>query len=152
MNELDDQLRQLVERYMTAYFVLFKNLNTQMAEVIQEDATIEQYQIIAYIATHENGTSTELAEVFSVGKSSITAIITRLVDKGLIERTRDVQDRRVVYLSLTEHGRMIYSKMQESIIDMMSSYMIHFTKEDIDGFIQPFEKMAKLVEEGNRSK
>lgn len=152
MNELDDQLRQLVERYMTAYFVLFKNLNTQMAEVIQEDATIEQYQIIAYIATHENGTSTELAEVFSVGKSSITAIITRLVDKGLIERTRDVQDRRVVYLSLTEHGRMMYSKMQGSIIDMMSSYMVHFTKEDIDGFIQPFEKMAKLVEEGNRSK
>ncbi|NWL88981.1 MULTISPECIES: MarR family winged helix-turn-helix transcriptional regulator [unclassified Paenibacillus] len=148
MNESDYQLRQLVERYMAAYFVLFKKLNVQIGEVIQDDATLDQYQIIDYIATHENGTSTELAEAFSVGKSSITAIITRLVDKGIVERTRDVQDRRVVYLSLTEHGRMIYSKMQGSIMDMLSAYVAHFSAEEIDGFIRPFEKLAKLVEEG----
>ncbi|AZS16165.1 MarR family winged helix-turn-helix transcriptional regulator [Paenibacillus lutimineralis] len=149
MNELDRKSWQLVERYMAAYFILFKRLNAQIDEVIQDDATLDQYQIIAYIATHENGTSTELAEAFSVGKSSITAIITRLVDRGIVERTRDVQDRRVVYLSLTERGRTIFSKMQGSIMDMLSSYMVHFTKEEIEGFIRPFEKLAKLVEEGN---
>jgi len=149
MNEMDYELRQLVERYMAAYFVLFKKLNVQIREVIQDEATLDQYQIIDYIATHDNGTSTELADAFSVGKSSITAIITRLVDRGIIERTRDNQDRRVVYLSLTERGRMIYSKMQGSIMGMLSTYMGHFTKDEIDSFIKPFEKLAKLVEEGN---
>ncbi|WMT39233.1 MarR family winged helix-turn-helix transcriptional regulator [Paenibacillus sp. D2_2] len=149
MDELDQMPRQLIERYMAAFFVLSKRLNAQINEVIQDNATLDQYQIIDYIATHDEVTSTMLAEASSVGKSSITAITTRLVDRGVLQRIGDVNDRRVIYLSLTEHGRTVYSNTQRMIMDMISTYLIHFTKEEIDGFIKPFEKLARLVEEGS---
>lgn len=46
-----------------------------------------------------------LASWMGIGMSSATSLMDRLVDKGLVERTSDPQDRRVVTCSLTPRGR-----------------------------------------------
>lgn len=46
----------------------------------------------------------DLATALGVGTSSATHIIDRLVDKGLVQRSDDPADRRLVLCSLTEAG------------------------------------------------
>lgn len=48
---------------------------------------------------------TELAAHERVSQPAMTQLITRLQRSGLVERTTDPQDRRVVRISLTEAGR-----------------------------------------------
>lgn len=141
--------KELIERYMAAYFTVTKRLHGEIREVLQDDLTMDQFQIIDYIVTRGNVTSTELAESFAVGKSSITAIITRLADKGILERTRDEDDRRVVYLSLTDRGLDNYKKAQAKIMETVSTYLVHFGQDEVEGFIRVFEKLANLLEEGS---
>lgn len=142
--------KQIVERYMAAFFVVSKRMKNEIGDVLQEDMTMEQYQILDYISKRERCTSTELAEVFAVGKSSITAIITRLVDKDILLRTRDDEDRRVVYLSLTEQGKFCFHEAQARILDTIAAYLVHFKEEEVEGFISAFEKLAQLIGEGSR--
>ncbi|MFD1178070.1 MarR family winged helix-turn-helix transcriptional regulator [Paenibacillus puldeungensis] len=149
---MDHESKRLIERYMEAYFVVTKRMHAEIQEGIQDDITMDQFQVLDYISRHERCTSTELADVFAVGKSSITAMITRLVDKGILQRTRDEDDRRVVYLSLTEHGESNYRKAQQKIMHTVSTYMVHFEAEEIEGFISAFEKLARLIGEGSSEK
>ncbi|EOS56603.1 MULTISPECIES: MarR family winged helix-turn-helix transcriptional regulator [Paenibacillus] len=143
---------QLIERYLAAYFEVTKRLNGQIRDMIQEDVTMEQFQILKYIASRGRCTSTELADTFGVGKSSITAMTTRMVDKGVLQRTRDEEDRRVVYLTMTEQGERNYAIVQEQIMSTVSKYLVHFSAEEVEGVISAFEKLARLISEGSSEK
>ncbi|WP_410769317.1 MarR family winged helix-turn-helix transcriptional regulator [Fontibacillus sp. BL9] len=144
--ELKQESKELIERYMAAYFTVTKRMHGELREVLQDEMTMDQFQIIDYIVMHGKVTSTELSETFVVGKSSITAIITRLVDKGILERARDEDDRRVVYLSLTERGMSHYKKAQAKIMETLSTYLVHFGAEEVEGFLGVFEKLAYLLD------
>ena len=46
-----------------------------------------------------------LAETLDVSQASATGIVDRMEQRGLVERRRDDDDRRVVRVALTEEGR-----------------------------------------------
>lgn len=134
---------------MAAFFKVTKRMYNELRNSLEDELTLEQYQLIDYIAARGEVTSTELADVFSVGKSSITAITTRLTDREILKRNRDESDRRIVYLSLAEYGKELHSRTRTQIIDVISAYMVHYSKDEIEGFIQAFEKLANMMEKGS---
>lgn len=81
---------------------------------------------------------------FSRRQSSITAIITRLADRGIIDRTRDESDRRQVYLS-SPRGESVLKEAEQKVQDMVSSYLVHFEEQEVEAFISTFEKLAYLI-------
>lgn len=48
--------------------------------------------------------STTLGRALNMLPSTLTRVVDRLVERGLIERLRDRQDRRIVHLEATEEG------------------------------------------------
>ena len=88
-----------------------------------EDLTSDQFQVVRLVNGTDHCTSSYLAEALAVGKSSVTAIVNRLVDAGIIDRTRDEADRRLVYLTLTEYGHTIFESAQEQMREIVSPYL-----------------------------
>jgi len=64
-------------------------------------------QLNCLLALHENGPlpPSQIARYILVNSSTVTGIIDRLEDKGLVERVRTSPDRRVVTIELTETGK-----------------------------------------------
>lgn len=145
--ELKEEAQHWINRYVDAYLVVTRQINARIRDSIAEGLTNDQFIILRLINSQELCTSTYLAEAVAVGKSSITAIINRLVDAGLIERTRDENDRRQVYLSLTEQGSQIYLTAEKRVQEVISPYLMHFEEKDIEMFIMMFEKLAFLMQE-----
>ena len=144
---MDKEAEHWINRYMDAYLVVTRRINAQIRESISEDVTSDQYLILRLIKGQKLCTSTHLAEAFSVGKSSITAMTNRLVEAGMIERTRDENDRRQVYLSITEYGENVYAAAQKQVQEIVSPYLFHFEESDIEMFITMFEKLASLMQD-----
>jgi DNA-binding MarR family transcriptional regulator len=48
---------------------------------------------------------TRLAELLGVSLPNVTGIVDRMVEHGLVERTRDASDRRLVVAATTDAGR-----------------------------------------------
>ncbi|MFB3161813.1 MarR family transcriptional regulator [Neobacillus sp. 179-J 1A1 HS] len=138
-------IQELIDRYVSVSFEVNKKAEALIKNQIEEDLTIDQHYIIGYIQKSEECTSTELAEAFEVNKSAITAIINRLADRGLIERTRDENDRRVVYLTLSEKGKELIQKTQEKVHLLVESFITRFDEAEITNFINTYEKLALIL-------
>jgi DNA-binding MarR family transcriptional regulator len=137
----------LIERYLSVSFFVMRKAAALVKCELDEDMTNDQYYLLRYIKKKAKCTSTELASMFGVNKSAITAMTNRLVKKGLIQRTRDQNDRRVVYLTLTERGDEWITETEEKIHKLVESFITKFSEEEIETFIQTYEKLARILQE-----
>ena len=63
----------------------------------------------------EELTTTQIAQALPLAPSSISRTVTRLVDKGLVQRQRLLNDRRVVILTLTEDGMALTQDLHRRV-------------------------------------
>lgn len=146
MKSVDKKIiQELIDRYVTVSFQVHKKAEALIKTQIGEDLTNDQHYILRYI--HQSGecTSSELADAFDVNKSAITAIINRMADRGLIQRTRDENDRRVIYLTLSEAGMALYQNCQERVRLLVESIITQFEENEIKAFMETYEKLAQIL-------
>ncbi|MEN2767777.1 MarR family winged helix-turn-helix transcriptional regulator [Ornithinibacillus xuwenensis] len=141
------QMKELIERYQTAMNQVYRRVNILLKEKIHSDITSDQFATLHYITKNEKCTSTDIANEFGVGKSAVTAQINRLFDKGLIERDRDDNDRRVIYLHVTDKGIDFVEFTEKALFSELEKYLTNFDQEEIYTFIHSLEKLAKVMNE-----
>ncbi|WP_160719137.1 MarR family winged helix-turn-helix transcriptional regulator [Bacillus sp. USDA818B3_A] len=139
-------IKELIDHYISLSFQVHKKGEALIKGQISDELTNDQHYILRYISQTRECTSSELADAFEVNKSAITAIVNRMADRGLIERTRDENDRRVVYLTLTEEGNSLYQSCQEKIEQLVMSIITQFDQAEIQNFIQTYEKLALTLD------
>ncbi|MGN7412159.1 MULTISPECIES: MarR family winged helix-turn-helix transcriptional regulator [Paenibacillus] len=135
----------LVNRYLDASFLVTKRFDTQIRERVGQILTMDQFCSLRLINEKQSCTPSDLAELLCIGKSSITALVNKLVDRDLVHRAGDERDRRVVYLTLTETGSQVYRETEQEIQQILEPYLVHFTPEEVRNFIESFEKLAALL-------
>ncbi len=144
-----NNIKELVDRYIEVSFSVNSKAESLVKEQISSDLTNDQHYTLRYMHKVGTCTSSELAEVFNVKKSAITAMINRMWEKGFIERTRDDNDRRVVYLTLTDKGNELFLKTEQRIHKLVESLITKFEQTEIEQFIKTFEKLNQLLQESN---
>ena len=60
------------------------------------------------LAVNPKRTMSEVAKILSITVGTLTVATNNLTSKGYVERTRSDEDRRIVRLSLTKKGRVVY--------------------------------------------
>ena len=139
------ELSSMIKRYQDAQFTVAKQAQTELRNYLREELTQEQFAILRYIRNNAWCTSTELSEVFHVRKSAITSIITKLVNKSLLQRLPDPKDRRIIRLQLTEGGTRKSVVTDQHLEKWLASYLAFFQADEIESFILSFEKLAMLI-------
>jgi DNA-binding MarR family transcriptional regulator len=87
--------------------------------------------VIAALALAESPKSaSELCRGISYDAGAMTRMIDRLESKGLICRNRRPDDRRVVYLELTEEGSRAYPRMREISMGVVNRFLRGFSQAE----------------------
>jgi|SRR5690625_5643805 len=141
------ELRQLFSRYEVAINTIYREINTIIKKYVHSDITADQFTILQFIHQQDACTSTQIANTFGVGKSSVTALVNRLDEKKLIIRKRDSNDRRIVYLTLTAEGKKLVEQTEYELYRVIGEKLGHFDKDEIESYIIALEKLASLMEE-----
>lgn len=76
--------------------------------------SIAEIQYILSIQPDRKITMTDLAKSVSVLLSTATAMVDKLIKRGLVQRTRDEGDRRVVFIELSEEGKKVCNSILET--------------------------------------
>lgn len=76
--------------------------------------SLSQYRVLLILSS-EGAASTFLAKRLLVKPSSVTAVIDGLVQKGLVNRTSDYTDRRLVNLEISNRGLLVLADAQKAI-------------------------------------
>lgn len=87
------------------------------------DTTLPRFDVMAALEREEGGlTMSGLSDYLLVSNGNVTAIVARLVEDGLVTRTQDRQDRRVLRVKLTAKGRRefrLYAAAHEAWIEQL---------------------------------
>jgi DNA-binding MarR family transcriptional regulator len=94
------------------------------------EVTTAQYVIIATLANREADSAAQLCKSFSYDAGAMTRMVDRLEAKGLIQRRRCIDDRRLINLELTEAGRSLYPKMKALAMSVHNRFLRGFTKQE----------------------
>jgi DNA-binding MarR family transcriptional regulator len=93
-----------------------------------------QWVILMRIANGCGSTAAELCRFSRYDTGSMTRMLDRLEEKGLLRRVRSDKDRRVVCLELTEAGRDLYPLLPPVAIKVMNAHLRGFTRTELDQF------------------
>lgn len=79
---------------------------------------------------HPEGiTVTELSKSLQVKPPSITPIITSLEEKGMLDRTMDTKDRRIVRVRLKEQGRLYIRESKTRMVAQIQGLVEYLGEE-----------------------
>lgn len=93
--------------------------------------TAAQFIVMARLAAAERKKSaSDLCREMSYDAGAMTRMIDRLEGKGLIRRARCPQDRRLVYLEMTEQGRAVYPRLRELSMSIQNRFLRGFSRAD----------------------
>ena len=87
-------------------------------------------------------TATQLCGLLSMKKSQMNVILNRLEEQGLVKRERSAQDRRQVYLSLTEKGVPFYEEAHREILKFPRGVLERLGEEKIRNFTELMRDVA----------
>lgn len=102
--------RQTVRRLALFRFRIRKFLRFSEQAARECGLTPQQYQLLLGIAgynTRRKTTISELAEFLQERHNSVVELVGRAVQRGLVRKERDTQDRRRVFVSLTARGETV---------------------------------------------
>src|SRR4051812_11248314 len=75
---------------------------------------------------------TELAEIEGLAQPTITIMIKRLEEQGLVTRTRQSGDGRVVRVDLTESGSAALEGYRSRVRAVVSGYLAEISDEQVE--------------------
>jgi DNA-binding MarR family transcriptional regulator len=140
---LDQQSTQLLG-YLEA---LFRRLMLHRKNADEPSLEISREEIRAMIIldSGERVMMSNLAESLGVPLSTATHTVDRLVAKGLVERNRSEEDRRVVQVQMSEYGRKLQEAFRDKRRVVARSWLEPLSSEEREVFLQLMSKITRLA-------
>ncbi len=95
------------------------------------DLTLPQFDIIITLGNTTGMTFKKLGEETLITKGTLTGVINRLEDKGLVQRVASETDGRSQIVRLTTEGRVLYERTFPEHLDFIYRIFTSYTPEDI---------------------
>jgi DNA-binding MarR family transcriptional regulator len=102
------------------------------------DISSQQMGILLSLTRGVAATPFELSKLLGIDTGLMTRMLDKLETKGLLERSRSVDDRRVVNLTLTEKGAEVAARIPEIAPQVLNARLKRFTKAE-------FEELRRLL-------
>ncbi|KAA8447867.1 MarR family transcriptional regulator [Weissella paramesenteroides] len=97
----------------------------------RNDKSIETLKILS---TTENVTASYLSEKFDIKPSSVSQIVKKLEDSGMVTREKSGTDSRINYLKLTDKGRESLIESDATGQSLQDALFKDFTDDELTNF------------------
>jgi DNA-binding MarR family transcriptional regulator len=98
---------------------------------IELNLTLAQLKSLFFIAAREKTNFKRLAEALGVTPPNVTGIVDRLVEQGLVTRTENPEDRRIMVLQLTDKGHELLNNLRERRINQMTQILAYLNPSEL---------------------
>jgi DNA-binding MarR family transcriptional regulator len=88
---------------------------------------------------------TELAEIEQLAQPTMTLLVKRLEQQGLVRRERPADDGRVVLVNLTEAGAAALEGYRSQVSAVLAPYLADMPDEQVEALAAATETLAQLL-------
>ena len=117
-------------------------------EALFQDQELTFSQWTSLVALHDGRINTpgDLAHNICHDGGSLTRLIDQMVERGLVTRSRNETDRRVVTLSLTPRGRSLVEALAPKVMNYWNELLSGFTHAEVDTLISLLTRLVLAAE------
>jgi MarR family transcriptional regulator, multiple antibiotic resistance protein MarR len=134
-------VRTLITRARSALLTSFDT------ELEPFGVTGAQFEVLKNLVRSDNETAASLCRALHYDTGSMTRMLDRLQEKGLVSRERDTSDRRLVLLRLTDAGERLIPKIRPALRRALRRHLVGFTPEEVESLKR---YLGRLIENGQR--
>lgn len=110
-------------------------------------ATANDMHVIEAIGLGNPQNMSTVAKKLQVTTGTLTISVNNLVKKDYVRRERSEEDRRVVLVSLTEKGKLIYRRHREFHENLVSGMLDQLDTNEIKVLEKVLQNLNKYIEE-----
>ncbi|WP_294235641.1 MarR family winged helix-turn-helix transcriptional regulator [uncultured Sphingomonas sp.] len=111
-----------------------------------EEVTHVQWSALMALQYGVGGTAAELARHLCHDTGATTRIVDTLEERGLIQRCRCTEDRRVVRLSLTDAGNVVSDRCKAKVVAQWNDWLADWSHEEIERFVGDLQRLRNKLE------
>ncbi|TQR20396.1 MarR family winged helix-turn-helix transcriptional regulator [Psychrobacillus vulpis] len=108
-------------------------------DISNQDLKISEFTVLEALYSKGKQTVRQISDAVLINSGSITYVIDKLEDKGLLERKDCKEDRRVVYIQLTRLGKQFMDEIfpkHQLVIEEIFSEITNKEKELLIGLLK----------------
>lgn len=114
------------------------------------DMSTPQFKALILIYEEEGVRMRELARRLGGSFSNATVLVDRLVERGLVERMADSQDRRVVLVRVTNNGQRLVEQLVTSWRSLSPSLLKALGPDELTKVSEALRLLVKAAQSNNR--
>jgi len=136
-------------RIVSEVLKLLPELSRAVQQSMPEDARREgvsaaQVKALVHLAEYGPQTMSRLAEGLAITTPSATGLINPLVDMGFVVRERDLQDRRVVRVALSEQAALLAREILERQRRDVAEALSGMTPQEQQIFLEGLGRLVQV--------
>lgn len=89
---------------------------------------------------------TELAETEALAQPTVTQLVDRLQQRGLVDRARSASDGRVVLVSVTERGRAELEGLRAEYRALLRDHVRSLSDADVAALLGATEALGRMID------
>ena len=132
---------------MAVHSMIQKNF---MEQVKSSGLTSGQPKVLDYLRDHNGANQKEIAAACHIEPGSLTSVLNRMEEKGLIERRMLDGNRRTFYIFMTDEGSRLKDLVEDNFASIEKKYFRNISSEDQASFMETFSKIYEnLMNKGD---
>ncbi|MDT3405295.1 MarR family winged helix-turn-helix transcriptional regulator [Mucilaginibacter terrae] len=136
-----EDLLKLENQICFPAYAFSRNLtNLYRPLLAQLNITYPQYLVLMVLWEHKEQTVNQLGEKLHLDTGTLTPLLKRLEQKGLVNRTRGKQDERIVIITLTTSGAQLKEQAKHIPLELVKC-----TNMSIDELLQLKSLLNKVL-------
>jgi len=108
---------------------------------------VPEWRALAALYARERCTMSELADVATIDRTTLTRTVDRMQDAGWLSRLADGDDMRVTRLELTAAGRKLFDKVWPTAQRLNELALAGLSKAEIQQLHKTLERMRSNLED-----
>lgn len=109
--------------------------------------TIGQPKVLDYLKTHDGSSQKEIAGACFLEAGSLTSILNRMEEKGLIERRILNGNRRTFHIFMTEKGKEFQETVSDAFDEVEVQALAGISAEELEAFLQTYRKIYENLKD-----
>ena len=128
---------------------IIRSINLESKKIQKEfGISIPQLLVLQYLSEQQDyrASSKDIKNYINLNASTVSGIVHRLEDKGLVARLPNITDKRGVYITLTAKGADLLKTSPTTLQEKMSKRLKSLSPKQIEDLDSSIEILTRLMD------
>jgi len=143
---MNNDRKKLIEKILDNINAIKREIATEMHIFFNEiSITHPQWIVLHFVKKNRNINIKDLANLLDITSSAATQIVDSLVNKGLLLRRRNPDDRRTLKIELSEKSKNQFDSIKNKSFKILSSLFDVLGNDELSKYCELNNKIASEI-------